>query len=81
MKQMNNYKNVLVAMQTEERQLNETNTLREYYLWAWKNEEEWEFAGLVAIHWLLIWENRKMSQMPSFEAMLNLSFEKNRQSI
>jgi len=27
---MNNYKNVLVDMETEERHLNETNTLREY---------------------------------------------------
>lgn len=27
---MNTYKNVLVDMETEERQLNETNTLREY---------------------------------------------------
>lgn len=26
---MNNYKNVLVDMETEERQLNETNTLRD----------------------------------------------------
>ena len=31
------------------------------YLWIWKNEEEWEFSGLVAIHWLLIWENKKMN--------------------